>query len=236
MYKIATKHPTNNHWYIALWQEMPNSSDDMAVIFSNGDRFVALATENIHTMAVTYNQETSTETHKTILEWAKEDGIFLVGMQGFADIASHEDFEHIVVPRDVWELGKKDCSVAKRAIQADEKEIEEVEHPDGSRDVTVTVNKLDIKDRTEADDKAEDAIKKIFDDTKVGVLVIQRYTNDTIYFTSSLSRVRMNAEKVVDAYIAQHPDMFVDVAEPHKHFIVVESAVVTQVPKVTTLQ
>lgn len=107
----------------------------------------------------------------------------------------------------------------------------EKKYPDGRQDVTVTVNRLDIKDRTPEDTAAEEKIIEAMSKTKVGVLVIYKYNNDNIYFTCALPNVRKNAEMVVEKYRKENTHLDVRPED----FIIVESAVVTEKPKVTTL-
>lgn len=107
----------------------------------------------------------------------------------------------------------------------------ETKHPDGRQDVTIQINRLDIKDRTPEDTEAEAKIIDAMSNTKVGVLVIYKYNNDNIYFTCALPNVRKNAEMVIEKYRKENMHLDVRVED----FIIVESAVVTNKPKVTTL-
>lgn len=107
----------------------------------------------------------------------------------------------------------------------------ETKHEDGRQDVRVEVLRLDIKERTPEDTAAEGEILKTLNNTKVGVLVVHKPTNHNIYFTSTLAKVRENALMVIDKYSQQYPETLIDL----KDFILIESAVVNEKPKVTTL-
>lgn len=104
-------------------------------------------------------------------------------------------------------------------------------HEDGRQDVKIEVTRLDLKDPTPEDEEAAGAIEDMLSKQKVGVLVIYKPTNDNIYFTCSVMNVRKNAEMVIEKYREANPDKLVIKDD----FIIVESAVVTKKPNVTTL-
>lgn len=111
------------------------------------------------------------------------------------------------------------------------KHVDVTKHEDGRQDVKVTVKRLDLKNPTPEDLAAEKVILDKLANTKVGVLVIHRYTNDNLYFTCSLPHIRTNAEIAIEKYREAHPETE---CKP-EDFILVESAVVTEKPKVSTL-
>ena len=65
------------------------------------------------------------------------------------------------------------------------------------QDVTVVVNRLNIENRTEADNIAEKAIIEAMTNREVRVVVIHKPTNDFAQFKCKLPEVRAKASEVI---------------------------------------
>lgn len=85
------------------------------------------------------------------------------------------------------------------------KEIQTTEHPDGRRDVTIKVNKLDLDETDEATKKAQDVIENDIlpklAQRPVMVVVLHVPTKASTYKVVRLSDVRKYAEFAVDQFM-----------------------------------
>jgi len=120
-------------------------------------------------------------------------------------------------------INKKDCAQCK-----DLPEGVCIEGHFHSVDVEITVNRLNIENRTPEDTMAEKKIIEAMSKKVVRVVVIHKPTNENASFESPLPLVRKRAEQVVRAHIdaikakANLPDS-VDFQEPPlSDYIVVE--------------
>lgn len=138
-------------------------------------------------------------------------------------------YGNLPVTVDITEKGSRWDNPLHEVSSEDGKVTDVTKHEDGRQDVKIEVQRLDIKNPTEEDKAAEGKIIDALSKQKVGVLVIHRYTTDAVYFTCSLPNVRSNVQMVVEKYREQYP--FVK----DEDFIVVESAVVSEKPKVSNL-
>jgi len=123
--------------------------------------------------------------------------------------------------------------------EEDGKETITTKHEDGRQDVKITVNRLDLKDPTPEDKIAEEKIIDALSNTKVGVLVIHAQTRQNIYFTCPIPSVRKNSQMVIDNFLTAYPEYRMKAElngeKVEDQFIIIESAVVTEPPKVTKL-
>lgn len=77
------------------------------------------------------------------------------------------------------------------------KTVEEIKKPDGSQDVKVTVNRLNLNNRTKEDTEAETKIVEALLKKIVNVIIIHKVTNNFANFKSPISQVRNRAEEVI---------------------------------------
>jgi hypothetical protein len=77
------------------------------------------------------------------------------------------------------------------------KTVEEIKHPDGSQDVKITVNRLNLENRTEEDTEAEKKIVEALLKKVVNVIILDKATNNFANFKSPISQVRNRAEEVI---------------------------------------
>lgn len=71
---------------------------------------------------------------------------------------------------------------------------------ENQKDVTVVVNRLNLENRTEADNVAEKAIIEAMTNKEVRVVVIHKPTNDFAQFKCKLPEVRAKASQVVERH------------------------------------
>lgn len=234
-YYKPTKHPHNGLFYKALHIDDHFGSHQYGIKFPDGLIVPEKSYEDMHTMQMVFEPETCDhDLRKTIEDWSKIDGLVVLDPDGF-DRKDPYLYQRAFT-REEWDKALATSTVEKKPLMVvethpDGKETVITKHDDGRQDVKINVTRLDIKNPTPEDKIAEQAIIDKLQNTRVGVLLIERHTDHNIYFTCSLPNVRSNVEMAIQKYAEQHQDRHVD----KKDFIIVESAVVTDKPKVTTL-
>lgn len=115
------------------------------------------------------------------------------------------------------------------------KHIETTEHPDGRKDVTITVHTLDVdlNDPSNAEAKRvieEEVLPQLANKTIV-VTLIHKPTNQHATFVSKLAQVRANAEVFVKKHAGKETLEEVNLS----HYCIVQHDIEAQEVKVTSL-
>lgn len=117
----------------------------------------------------------------------------------------------------------------------DHKHIETTEHPDGRRDVTITVHTLDVDlndpSNAQAKKEIEEKVLPALANKTIVVTLIHKPTNQHATFTSKLAQVRANAEVFVKKHAGVETLEEVDLSQ----YCVVQHDVTAQEVKVTSL-
>jgi hypothetical protein len=119
------------------------------------------------------------------------------GVQFRSDRANPDPLKRVVYdPREV--------KLKTRETTDDGKVIENTQHPDGRKDVTVQVNRLDVNETDEATVKAKEHIEeKILPEIanqKMTCTLIHKPTNDHFSFVTSRKNVKANTDVSVKAH------------------------------------